>query len=417
MICALSGGADSVALLWSLYLLRDKQNLVVSAAHFNHGLRGAESDRDEAFVKDLCSRFEIPLEVGRGKVTASGRGLEDAARQARYAFLGSLNPEAKIATAHTADDNAETILLHLIRGTGLKGLGGIAPSRGRIIRPMLSLTRQDVEAFLQEWGLSHVTDSSNETDDFLRNRVRHQVMPVLKGENRRFSPNCSRMAESLRQDQLYLSQKAQEAFEEIQSEKGLDCEKLLRLPLALGNRVISLFLRQQGLREPEQIHIAQCRALAQTTKPSARLNLLGGVSLERRYGFLTAYVTPVPVPETVLPVGETVCIPGWEISSRMIEKVEDIQNSQFTFVLSCGMISHHTLLIRARHTGDAICLPCGHRTLKKAMIDGKIPASLRSTLPVIASGDRVLAAAGLGVNLDCQSKPGEPAVLVEVRPC
>lgn len=405
-----------MALLWSLYLLRDTQSLRVSAAHFNHGLRGAESQRDEDFVKDLCSRFEIPLEVGRGKVEASGRGLEDAARRARYGFLESCDPEAKIATAHTADDNAETILLHLIRGTGLKGLGGIAPSRGRIIRPMLSLTRQDVEAFLNEWGLSYVTDSSNEGESFLRNRVRHQVMPVLRGENPRFSPNCSRMAGSLRQDELYLSQKAQEAFEEVQSEKGLDCEKLLQLPPALGNRVISLFLRQQGLGEPEQIHIAQCRTLAQTPKPSARLNLLGGVCLERRYGFLKAYVQSEPVPETVLPVGEKIRIPGWEISSRVLEKDENIQNSQFTFAISCDMIGHHTLLIRTRKTGDVICLPGGHKTLKKAMIDAKIPASLRSTLPVVASAERVLAVAGLGVNLDCQPESGEPGVLVEVRP-
>ena len=129
VICAISGGADSVALLWCLYLLREQLDLKLSAAHLNHGLRGEESDRDEDFVRQLCAGYQIPLTVGRTQVQAQGRGLEDAARRARYTFLESLDPAAKIATAHTADDNAETVLLHLIRGAGLRGLGGIAPAR------------------------------------------------------------------------------------------------------------------------------------------------------------------------------------------------------------------------------------------------------------------------------------------------
>ena len=152
VICAISGGADSVALLWCLYLLREQLDLKLSAAHLNHGLRGEESDRDEDFVRQLCAGYQIPLTVGRTQVQAQGRGLEDAARRARYTFLESLDPAAKIATAHTADDNAETVLLHLIRGAGLRGLGGIAPARGRVIRPMLGVTRQEVEAFLVPAG-------------------------------------------------------------------------------------------------------------------------------------------------------------------------------------------------------------------------------------------------------------------------
>ena len=148
IVCAVSGGADSMALLFGLYLLREKLDIRLSAAHFNHHLRGEESDRDEQFVRDFCDRFEIPLYAGGGEIVTSGKGLEAAARDARYAFLKSL--PGKIATAHTADDNAETVLLHLVRGTGLKGLGAIAPQNGSVIRPMLSCTRQQVEAFLEE---------------------------------------------------------------------------------------------------------------------------------------------------------------------------------------------------------------------------------------------------------------------------
>ena len=204
VICALSGGADSVALLFALYLLKDKLKISLSAAHFNHHLRGAESDRDEAFARDLCDRYDIPLTVGQGAVVPGKKGLEAAARDARYAFLRAL--PGKIATAHTADDNTETVLMHLVRGTGLKGLGGIAPVSGNVIRPMLSVTRQEVEAFCAEWCLNFITDSSNEGDDFLRNRLRHHVMPLLKQENPRLAENTSAMALRLRQDESCLGE-------------------------------------------------------------------------------------------------------------------------------------------------------------------------------------------------------------------
>ena len=204
IVCAVSGGADSVALLFALYLLKDKLKIQLEAAHFNHQLRGEESQRDEKFVRDFCSRYDIPLHVGGGQVQPGRKGLEAAARDARYAYLQSL--DGKIATAHTADDNAETVLLHLIRGTGLKGLGGIAPKRGKLIRPMLSTTRQEVEAFLGEWNLPHVEDSSNGSDAFLRNRVRHHVMPLLRQENPRIGENLSKLALRLRLDEEYLSQ-------------------------------------------------------------------------------------------------------------------------------------------------------------------------------------------------------------------
>jgi len=196
--CAVSGGADSMALLWGLYLLREKLNITVQAAHFNHGLRGAESDRDEAHVKAFCDRFDIPLTVGSGQVVPGKKGLEAAARDARYAFFESL--PGRLATAHTADDNAETVLMRLVRGTGLKGLGGIKPVNGNVIRPMLTVTREEVLAFLREYHLDFVEDSSNGTDDFLRNRLRHRVMPLLKEENPRLSQNLSAMAMELRQD-------------------------------------------------------------------------------------------------------------------------------------------------------------------------------------------------------------------------
>ena len=152
--CAVSGGADSMALLWSFYLLREKLGVEICAAHFNHCLRGEESQRDEEFVRSFCRQFDIPLEVSSGEIKPGQKGLEAAAREARYAFFRTL--PGKVATAHTADDNAETVLMHLIRGTGLKGLGGITPVQGNVIRPMLTVTREQVLAFLEEYSISFV---------------------------------------------------------------------------------------------------------------------------------------------------------------------------------------------------------------------------------------------------------------------
>ena len=199
IVCALSGGADSVALLSVLLELRETLNISVEAAHFHHNLRGEEADRDAAFCRTLCALLNIPCHFGKADPAAYGCGdsIELTARDLRYAFLRSL-PVDKIATAHTADDNAETVLMHLVRGTGLKGLGGIAEVNGRLIRPMLHITRRQVEDFLQEYHISHIEDSSNAGDDFLRNRIRHYVMPLLQAENPRLAENVSAMAQRLR---------------------------------------------------------------------------------------------------------------------------------------------------------------------------------------------------------------------------
>ena len=210
IVCAVSGGADSVALLFGLYLLKEEWQLDLSAAHFNHQLRGAESDRDEHFVRELVqTRFPgVELVVGSGDVSArakkQGTGLEETARQMRYAFLEetarAMGAE-RIATAHTANDNAETVLLHLARGTGLQGLTGIAPVRGNIIRPLLTTTRDEVEGFLRAEGVLWVEDSTNTDLNFSRNRVRHGVIPELEGLYPGFARRLSENAAFLREDE------------------------------------------------------------------------------------------------------------------------------------------------------------------------------------------------------------------------
>ena len=384
VICAVSGGADSVALLFGMYLLKEKLGIILEAAHFNHHLRGAESDRDEAFVRQFCDHYEIPLTVGEGEIVPGKKGLEAAAREARYAFLRSLS--GKIATAHTADDNAETVLMHLVRGTGLKGLGGIAPVNGKVIRPMLNITRRQVEAFLQEYCLSFVEDSSNGGDDFLRNRLRHHVMPLLTKENPRFAENTSAMAQRLRQDEAALAEVA--AYETLP-----DIEALKKMDPAIRSRVLERFLKECGVREPEAEHIALAEGLVFSDNPSARAEFPGGVTLTRVYDRLQL------AQKQEFPRCCVTCGPA-----------EEIANTKDTFtVRPVG-----TIVVRNRRSGDEMRLPGGTKSLKKLFIDRKIPASQRELIPVVADDAGVLGVYGIGVNLD--RVPADlPAVRIRVE--
>lgn len=385
IICAVSGGADSVALLFGLYLLKEKLDIRLSAAHFNHNLRGAESDRDEYFVRDFCDRYDIPLMVGAAAVTPGKKGLEAAARDARYAYLRSL--PGKIATAHTADDNAETVLLHLIRGTGLKGLGGIAPISGNVIRPMLSATRQDVENFLQEWSLPHIEDSSNGTDAFLRNRLRHHIMPRLLQENPQFSENTSAMALRLRLDEACLSQAAQMA-------SPISISVLKEQHPALRSRILENFLKQNGVREPEASHLNLLESLVCSDNPSAAGHFPGNITIARRYDTLVRLDSRETPAEAILPPAGTVELPQWGIRVTCAP-AQTIINTTDTFtVLPQGRIT-----LRSRYSGDELQLSGGTKSLKKRFIDRKIPVPERSFIPILEDDAGILAVYGFGTDL------------------
>lgn len=383
VIAAVSGGADSVAMLFALYLLRDELGIILEAAHFNHHLRGAESDRDEAFVTDFCGRYCIPLHLGSGRIVSGKKGLEAAARDARYAFLRSL--PGKVATAHTADDNAETVLMRLIRGTGLKGLGAIAPVSGNVIRPMLTVTRDDVEAFLEEYALPHVEDSSNAEDDFLRNRIRHGILPLMRAENPRIGENLSAMALLLRQDEACLQAM-------IPEEQMPDVSRLKAMEPTLRRRTLERFLKAQGVREPEQIHILQAEQLLYHWSPSASMQFPGGVTIGRQYDRLVRLECAPELPETRLSVPGETCIGGKRFVSEYATDLEERPDS----VLVCPV---GVLIVRSRRSGDTMRLPGGTRSLKKMYIDRKIPASQRAAVPVLADDRGVLAVFGIGTDI------------------
>ena len=387
---ACSGGPDSIALLFALYLLKDKLKIQLSAAHFNHLYRGEEGYRDENHVRAFCERFDIPLTVGRGEVIVGKKGLEAAARDARYAFLRSL--PGRIATAHTADDNAETVLLHLVRGTGLKGLGGIPPVNGNVIRPLLSVTQREVEEFCAEWSLDFVTDSTNPTDKFLRNRLRHHVLPLLRQENPQFAVNASAMALRLRQDEDCLS-----SMSELEA---MDVTRLREMHPALRSRCLESFLKRSGVREPEASHIAQAESLVFSPKPSAFARFPGGVVITRNYYCLEVRREGEELPAVELPVPGSVIWGDYRITASM--------NGEGTPVYPTGPIT-----VRSRASGDAIRLSGGTKSLKKLFIDRKIPAARRSRIPVLCDEAGILAVEQVGIDQSRQRK--EQPVWIQIE--
>ena len=383
VICAVSGGADSMALLWGMYLLREKLGITLEAAHFNHNLRGEESQADAEFVRKFCEFHDIPLHLGNGNVVSGEKGLEAAARDARYAFLRSLN--GTIATAHTADDNAETVLMHLIRGSGLRGLGGVTPKSDGLIRPMLDVTRAQVERFLEENYIRHITDSSNDTDLFLRNRLRHHVLPLLKRENPSIAQGLSAAAQRIREDAALLDSLAAQL-------DPTDIAALRAAPAPLRRRAIEGFLRRNGFPEPSAEHIRQAEQVVFSDNPSARVTL-GGLTLRRSYEKLCADRGQVILPTRLLPMEGITELPeiGLAVRTGIVESPGE------WVVCPKGQ-----MVVRCRQSGDELTTKGGTKSLKKRFIDRKIPQFERYAVPVIADEGGVLAVYGFGADVTRQ---------------
>ncbi len=417
VLCAVSGGADSVCMLHILLETSQKCGFQVEAAHFNHMLRGEESDRDESFVRRMCAGLNVPFYAGRGDVKSwaaeRGMGLEEAARHLRYDFLLETAEKAgagKIATAHTADDNAETVIMRLARGTGLKGLCGIPPVRGKLIRPILCMTRAQVEEYLRERGLEHVEDSTNSEDFCTRNRVRHFVMPVLKEINPGASEAVSFMTELLREDLSFLEGEAERFMAAFPGNK-LPVKELLGLPEPVLKRVIIGKARENL----NKVHVDRILLLLRGSDPSAEADV-PGMRVRREYGWVIfgggEKKTFSPV---TLGIGEKAVIDGLDLEiSVQEEKSGKIYNSLNTFFFNydniCGKIT-----VRPRKTGDAIKTPGGTKTLKKLFIEKKIPAAERERIPVIADSEKLLGVWRIAANPQCAPREHGRTVKITIK--
>lgn len=275
-VVALSGGADSVSLLFALCELSEELGISVRAVHINHCLRGVESDGDMRFCERLCERLNVPIDVYRIDVAARRQkheSIEECARKARYeAFsqtLELLGKHARLATAHNAGDSAETMLINLMRGTGLKGLCGVPPVRGRVIRPLIYCTRNSIEEYLREQGQDWVTDSTNLSDDYTRNKVRHIIIPEMEKINKSLLETILRTQDSLREDSEFLCELARQELDKASCEKGWNAAALDALPAPIKSRAVREILIR-GEIEPSALRINT--ALSLLPKRSARFN-------------------------------------------------------------------------------------------------------------------------------------------------
>lgn len=395
--CALSGGADSVALLHSLKNLSSELGVTVTAVHINHLLRGEESERDEAFCRELCQKLDIPLTVFRKDAAAFSHSLgvsvETGAREMRYEIFSQLSAD-KIATAHNLNDNAETVLFRMARGTGLRGLAGIPPVRGKIIRPLLFCTRDEIEAYLNGIGQDHVTDSTNLSDDYSRNRIRHRIIPEMASVHKAFPKCITAMTASLAEDEDFLTKEA------LRRKDG----DLRELHPAVGKRVIINLLKSHKLKiSSEKISEIWHAAL----NGGGKISLDGGFWAICRKGRVKIFSAEKkgdpPKPAIVCGegkyrfFGDKIVIITKETDENV--NAEDIVNKNLTFQYADYDKILNGVLLRNRLRSDRI-KPVGsvHTRELRKLLQEKLPPEEREVSAVIADEKGVVWAEHIGVD-------------------
>ena len=411
VLCAVSGGADSMYLLARMLELAGEGGFQVLCAHYNHRLRGAESERDEAFVRAWCGEHAVPVFVG---AYGGSRRDEAALREARYAFLretAATQDCSWIATAHTADDQLETMLLHLARGAGLRGLSGIAPEQDGLLRPMLHLTRAEVEAWLTEHGVPHVEDSSNDSADYARNRLRREAVPAMKTVSADAARHAAETAALLREDEEYLRALALDVLA-AQDGPGAALTDLRALPRPIRARVF----RELFGAPLSRLHTERLHDFCFGDEP-ASLDL-PGVRAVRERGRLFPESGLPPLPELSLTPGLDAVLPEHGLRVRVGGPVPapEIYDS----LTDCHFKSEKirgTLILTARRPGDRIRLAgrgCTKR-LSDLFCERGVPVAERDRVPVLRDEEGVAAVFGFGVAERLAPDPGEPCLTVTIE--
>lgn len=405
-----SGGADSVALLRFLAALRPQFGWDLVVCHIHHGLRGAEADRDECFVRALAEQLGLPCAVSRIDAAALALrdhiSVEEAGRMARYAFFAQTAGEGgRIATAHTLDDSIETVLMNLVRGTGLRGLCGIPRIRGNIVRPLLDCTRAEVEDYLGALGQPYCTDSTNLTDDYTRNRIRHDILPRLCALNPNFPGAMARMLPRLAAQQALTDCLAAQSAQQLHAAcGGLSRQGLSALPEPVCDRLLLRLLEQNRL----PVSAAAVERMTETLRTGGKLDLAARSWFFVAQGDLAAVIyappgaiPPVPVP---LPQEETPVIlpfsPQKSLKLTLCNKIvantsEKFNISLLKYAIDCDRIKGYSFM-RTRRPGDTFIVGKKQLSLGEAWAAAGIPALLRPALMVLADEQGVLWAEGIG---------------------
>ncbi len=439
VLVGLSGGPDSVALLHLLLGFAADGDLRVGAAHMDHGLRGSESDRDEEFVRELCSQWDVPLEIGHpqpGAIDADGPDLEARARRARMKFLREVTAREGydyISLGHNRDDQAETLLLALLRGAGSAGLAGIPARRGRIVRPLLGIHRGEIIAHLQRHSVAYVTDSSNLEAKQRRNRIRLDLLPRIRRE---FNPGIvdvlARTAEILGDEDFYLDRRAAELLRTHGSYEGFDGSSSPRRvvldldmfdePRALKRRALRLgYGLIRGSREDLAFDHVDSMLDPAEIPTGGGLDLPAGVRV-RRDGGSIVMEAPAPSPPSISARGSAILpLPGalvrepfqGRIESRILGETASravsitLTGRRIPLLVSHAFIDYNKvelpLYVRSWRPGDRM-RPLGMSGTKKIQdifVDARVPRDSRSRVPLVLDSDhRVLWVAGVTVSDD-----------------
>lgn len=439
VLAAVSGGADSMTMLHCLLALREELGLAeVAAAHLHHGLRGEEADRDAAFVREQCALWDVPLTVEHADVAAEaarcGEGIEEAGRRVRYAFLTRLAADrgAAAAVAHTQSDSVETLLLHLARGCGLRGLCGIPAARNleadgqtvRLIRPLIDVTRADVEAYCTAQRIPFVTDSTNGSMEFARNRVRMQVIPALTELYSGASDAIARLTKLARRDEDYLESAARAALDESAFRDGYGgwrAERLAELPPALQSRALRLAaacVDERAARALTEEHLGRLAAVLQ----GGRAVVAGGLTARAAQGRITFYSTMSEACEHAAKIplvfGQSLSFFGrlyrasvWTLEE--LEKRKKIHKNLLKNSCNYDKITGN-LILRPRRAGDRFH-PSGRgigKSLKKLLAEGGVPAEARDAVPIVCDEQGIVLVCGFGCDERVRIDGGCRRVLV-----
>ena len=424
VVIGVSGGADSTALLEALWLLKDRYGISLTVAHINHKIRGEEADRDEDFVRKLAQKKGLPFRLLStdviGYANRHKMGVEEAGRLIRYNFFEECANGGKIATAHTLSDNAETVVMHLCRGAGTAGLCGIPPVRGNIIRPLINLTREDVESFCKQRSLEFVTDSTNKSDRYARNFVRLNIIPLFKKLNPEFERAAARCSAISAADGEIAERAARQALEnctpsfdkkQIRQKdrkpdgqaRGLLLEGLRALDRPLRMKALKLYL--DGIFPGDRVDFDLVSRLCNCVEQGGTVNLKQDLKAECKSGLLTVLPQKIPSAGSFskkidLSSGEaTVFARGKRIELKSVKKIDltEINGCQkINNLLSYSLLDRdkisNTVILRTRLSGDKISLKkrgCT-KSLKKLWNEKKFSEKERSDF-LILECDRRLA--------------------------
>ena len=391
VVIGLSGGADSVALAHTLLRLKDRYSLTLSAVHINHNIRTEGAVHDQRFVEDFCQKYGLPLKVYsldiKGIAAQNSLTLEEAGRQQRYLCFAAANAD-KTAVAHNLNDNAETMLMRLCRGTGLKGMGGILPVRDDIIRPLIMCSRDEIEGYCKNNGLDWCTDETNLETDYTRNKIRHKILPVLTEINPDAIAVLGKNAFLFRQENELIEELAKDGLEKCRRDGGFDAAGLKALKDVVRYRALRLACEEiVGLKDIELEHIEIINSLLD--KPSGkRADLPKGLSVIRQYDSLV-FVKKHETADFGLSFDTPVFING---KNYMLSKNES--QPYMRFGIDCAAETDWRL--RTRQSGDIFMRGDGKEIkLKKVFIDKKIPVSVREDVLLLANGSGVYWAEGI----------------------